>query len=532
MSLPDEGQAPPNDKAEKKKGKKKDKVRSAWIAFVGRILAQVIGAAATVALGIFVATRMQSRPVDPAPVPSPPRPAAPARAPGTVAIAVLPLENLSGDAKQEYFADGMTDALITDLAQIGGARVISRTSSMSYKGQRKPLPQIAEELGVDFIVEGSVMRAGDRVRITAQLIDARKDEHVWARTYDHRVRDVFALQGEVATQIAAEVKGALTPSQRTRLAQRKPIDPAVYDLYLRGRYAWNLRTPEGYRDAIRAFEEAIGKDPDFALAHAGLADTYSLQTTGGDRRQATTRAKPAALRALELDAGLAEAHTALAAVYHRGEGRRDEAEREFRQALLLNPGYATAHQWYSIFLAEDGRDEEALNHARQAVLLDPLSGTLHMTLGLIQYYGRRYAESEAEERRALELGPQLEMARLFLARTLVAAARPAAAIALYGQEPPKGAEAIAALAAAHRLSGDAGRADALVKRLRAMDPLPAAALARFHAVTGERAAALDMLERAADMEPTSLQALMRDPAFDALRSDARFAAAVRRAKRG
>lgn len=212
-----------------------------------------------------------------------------------------------------------------------------------------------------------------------------------------------------ATQIAAAVKGALSPTQQTRLAARKPIDPAVYDLYLRGRYAWNLRTPEGYRDAAIAFEQAIAKDPDFALAHAGLADTYSLMSSG-IRKDLDAKAKAAALRALQLDDGLAEAHTSLAAVYHRGEGRRDEAEREFQQALVKNPGYATAHQWYAILLAEDGRDAEALAQAQDAVRVDPLSPTMHMTLGLVHYYGRRFEKSAEEERRALELRAELPLA--------------------------------------------------------------------------------------------------------------------------
>ena len=219
----------------------------------------------------------------------------------------------------------MTDALIADLAQIRGARVISRTSSMSYKGQQKPLPQIARELGVDFIVEGSVVRAGDRVRVTAQLIDARTDEHVWAHTYDHGMRDVLTLQGQAATQIAAAVRGALSP-RRSRAAwprasrrprRVRPLSPRPL----------RVEPPHagGFRDAARAFEQAIAMDPGVALAHAGLADTYGLMAAGAGRKDLDQKAKAAALRALELDAGLAEAHTSLAAIYHRAEGRRDEA---------------------------------------------------------------------------------------------------------------------------------------------------------------------------------------------------------------
>jgi TolB-like protein/Tfp pilus assembly protein PilF len=503
-------EVPAEPATEKKKGKKK-KVRS-------------------VALGIFVATRLHW-PRVPEPAPPPTAPAV-ARSPSAMlSIAVLPLQNLSGDPKQEYFADGMTDALIADLAQMRGARVISRTSSMSYKSQQKTLPQIAQELGVDFIVEGSVVRAGDRVRVTAQLIDARTDEHVWAHAYDHRVRDVLTLQGQAATQIAAAVKGALSPTQQSRLAARQPIDPVSYDLYLRGRYAWNLRTPEGYRDAVAAFEQAIAKDPDFALAHAGLADTYSLMSAGS-RKDLDAKAKAAALRALQLDDGLAEAHTSLAAVYHRAEGRRDEAERQFQQALALNPGYATAHQWYAILLAEDGRDAEALAQAEHAVRVDPLSSTMHMTLGLIHYYARRFEKAEEEERRALELRAQ-PFARHFLARALLALGRPAEAAALYAPDsPPPTPDGLAVLAVAHHRLGDGARADALRKQLLGMSPLPTVALARFHVSVGDREAALQMIEKTAESDPVALRTLIADPAFDPLRADPRFAGVVARARQG
>lgn len=521
------------DKKERKKEqKKKDKVRSAWISFVGRIVAQVMGAVATVALGLLIADRLRpSR--DGGPPPSIGAPArAPARAPGSaVAIAVLPLQNLSGDARQEYFADGMTEALITDLAQMRGLRVISRTSSMVYKGQQKSLPEIARELGVDLIVEGSVARAGDRVRVSAQLIDASSDEHLWARSYDRRLRDVLVLQGEVAAAIAGEVKGALTPDQRSRLSLRRPPEPEAYDLYLRGRHAWNLRTPQGFQDALRFFEQAVQREPTFALAYAGLADTYSLLGAWSHPGDHAAKAKGAAARALELDDGLAEAHTSLAAVQHRAEGDTEAAERGFQRALSLNDGYATARQWYAILLAEDGRDAEATSHAQQAVDLDPLSGPMHMTLGLVHYYGRRYRPAIAEARRALELAPQLALARQILARALLADGQPAMAIEACEQgEKPAGPEMLALMSLGHLRRGDRARGETLFKKLAAVEPIPAAALARWHAATGDREAALRMLERARAGGPFAFQPLPADPVFDGLRSDARFAALVRRAK--
>lgn len=463
--------APSGDKKERKKEKKKDKdkVRSAWISFVGRIVAQVVGAAATVARGLLIADRLRpSRDSGPpASRGAAPRPTM--HAPGSaVSIAVLPLQNLSGDSKQEYFADGMTEALITDLAQMQGMRVISRTSSM---------------------------------------------------------------QGEVATAIAREVKGALTPSQQSRLAQRRALDPEAYDLYLHGRHAWNFRTPQGFQDALRLFEQAVQKDATFALAYAGLADTYSLLGARSQPADNAAKAKAAATRALQLDEGLAEAHTSLAAVHHRAEGNVADAEREFQRALSLNGGYATAHQWYTILPAEDGRDAEATGHAQQAVALDPLSGTMHQTLGLVHYYARRYPPAIAETRRALELAPQLPLARQFLAWALLAEGQPAMAIEVCEQgDKPAGAETLALLSLGHLRVGDRARGEALFKELAALEPIPAAALARWHAATGDRAAALSMFERTMAIGPFSFQPLLSDPAFDGLRSDPRFAALVRRAK--
>jgi TolB-like protein len=262
---------PPPEEPAKKKKKKADKVRSAWISFTGRILAQVIGAAASVVFGLFLLQRYQSAGEESKPAPAAPAAASPAavrtrRSPGETAIAVLPLANFSGDARQEYFVDGLTDALTTSLAQVKNMRVISRTSAMAYKRGQKSIPEIARELNVDLLVEGSVMRDRDRVRITAQLIDGATDEHLWARSFDRTTKDVLALQDDIARAIAAEVGAAAQP------ATPAPVDPAVYDLYLRGRFAWNMRTAAGFEQAERYFTEAIAKDAHFALGYAGLAD--------------------------------------------------------------------------------------------------------------------------------------------------------------------------------------------------------------------------------------------------------------------
>ncbi len=301
------------------KKKKKSKVRSAWISFIGRIVAQIIGAVASVVLAVMYLQKTQSTDAPTAErvstIESPAARPVPRPADGRITLAVLPLDNYSGDTHQDFFADGMTEALIADLAQIEGLRVISRTSVMPYRTTQKSMPQIANELGADVIVEGSVVRSGDRVRVTAQLIDGGSDHHVWARSYEHTLRDVLALQGLVAAEIAKAVKGALTPLQQGRLAGRRAIDPAVYDLYLRGRQAWSLRTADGFAKAVSFFEEAIEQDPTFALAYSGLSDVYVLPSTRANPAgaiNARSKALAAATKALQLDDTLAEAHTSRA----------------------------------------------------------------------------------------------------------------------------------------------------------------------------------------------------------------------------
>jgi TolB-like protein/Tfp pilus assembly protein PilF len=535
MTDPADRPPAPQPPAPFKKGKK-DGVKNVWISFVGRIVAQIIGAIASVVLAIFVLRQYQQ----PAPPPAAPgaanpseaRPArvAPPRREGEVALAVLPLDNFSKEPDQGYFADGMTEAIIADLAQIGGLRVISRTSSMAYREHTKTVPQVADELGVDFIVEGSVMKVGDRVRVTAQLVDGRSDEHVWARSYDRTLRDVLGLQGEVAAAIAKEVKGALTPAQQGRLAERRPVDPVVYDLYLRGRQAWSLRTPTGFEAAARYFQQAIDKDPRFALAYAGLADTFMLTGSGAAvASQARPEAKAAALKAVELDPSLAEARTSLAGYLHRQEGRMDEADREFRRAIELNQGYPTAHQWYAILLAERGRHDEALLHGRRAVALDPLSGVMHQTLGLVSYYGRQFPQAVAAAGRALELNPGLALARSVRARALLAQGNAAGAIK--ASEDATGGELLSALGRAYLRAGDRARADAVRDRLLAEQPVPAAALSAWYVAAGDHTRALAMMERAL-AGGSRLAALNADPAFDPLRSDPRFADVARKAAGG
>jgi TolB-like protein len=290
-------------------------------------------------------------------------------------LAVLPLANLSRDPEQEYFADGMTEALITDLSRIGSLRVVSRTSVMHYKSTEKPLPEVARELKVDGIVEGSVLRSGDRVRITAQLIRAADDRHLWAESYERELRDILVLQGAVAQDIAGQIKGQLTAQEHGQLTNRPAAKPAAYLAYVRGRYFWNKRNEESLKTATTYFEEALREDPAYAPAYSGLADSYFYRGYGFGRlppREAMPKAEAAALKALALDDTLAEAHTSLALLKFFYDWDWPGAEREFRRAIELNPNYPTAHHGYSVFLAAMRRSDESVAEARRALEADPL----------------------------------------------------------------------------------------------------------------------------------------------------------------
>jgi TolB-like protein/Tfp pilus assembly protein PilF len=530
--MPDEPETPPPAPAafsddDKKKKKKKGKVRNVWISFTGRIIAQVLGAAAAVVLGILVIHHSQTKDERPPDSGAQKKPAAARisspRRPGEVSLAVLPLQSFSTDPKEEYFADGMTEALITALAQIDGLRVISRTSSMFYKGQRQSLPEIAQALSVDLIVEGSIIRDGPRVRVTAQLIDAKSDEHLWANQYDRAMRDILTIQAEVATAIAREVEGAMPVAA----PRRRSVDPVVYDLYLRGRHAWNQRTPDGFEVAIRHFQEAVAKDPEFAHAHAGLADAYHLLRTSVYATQAPgdlmARAKAAAERAVALDDSLAEAHTSLAFARHRYDWDWPGAEREFRRALELNPGYVTGRQWYAIFLAEQGRDREALAEAERAVSLDPLSAIMHMTLGFVHHHARRFDRASAAHRRALELDPRLMAARVFLATSLLQQGNAREAILVLEQAGAvQHPQMLATLSGAYSRAQEQERAAALRRQLFSQKPLSAAAQVRLHSVAGDKEALLSALNQALGEHSDIVTSLKVDPIFDIVRSDRRF----------
>ena len=538
VTASDEGAPAPD---EKKKRKKAEKARGAWIAFAGRIVAQVVGAAASVLLGLYVLQRAQQPAPVPAPATAPDAPTAAgaralspgpsARRPGPATIAVLPLANLSNDPRQQYFVDGMAEALTASLARVDGLRVISRTSTLRYRQNPPPVPEIARALGADLVIEGSVLQADGAVRITAQLIDGGTDEHLWAESYTRPLRDVIALQDAVATAIATEIQGTVSRRPGSRPATGHVADAATYDLYLRGRHAWYTRTPEGMRTALEFFEKAVAQDPQFALAQVGIADTYVLQGTpslgldeAGDRM---VRAKAAAIRALDLDDSLAEAHTALGGVIFFGERDLRDAETKFRRAIELNPNYPMAHEWLGLLLAEMGRFDEALRHADLAVSLDPFEATMYQARGMVQYYARRFDEAAASQRKALELSPQLPLARALLVKTLVVAGKADQTSAVCGASPDAAAGPdlqIACLVAATRANRTA-EASARRAAMEAARPSPGPALAQVEAALGQYDAAFARLERLAargNLPPV----LAVDPLFEGLRAQPRWKAVV------
>src|ERR1700686_2436723 len=363
---------------------------------------------------------------------------------GIRSLAVLPLENLSGEASQNYFADGMTDELITDLAQISALRVISRTSVMVYKGARKPLPQIARELNVDAVVEGTVLRSGDQVRITAQLIEASTDKHLWSQSYEGELRDTLALQNRVASAIADQIRINLTPQEQATLKTARAFNPEAYQSYLKGRYFWNKRTADGLKAALAYFNQAIEEDPKYARAYSGLADTYALM---GDwqyavitPKDAFPEAKAAAIHALELDNTLGEAHNSLAFVFDGFDWDLNSGGKEFQRAIELNPGYATAHHWYAWHLTLLGRFDEAIVEMRKAENLDPLSLIINADLAELLGLAHSYDESIRQSRKTIEMDPNFALAHNQLAQAYL--------------QKHMYAEAVAELKKAVQLSGD------------------------------------------------------------------------------
>jgi TolB-like protein/Flp pilus assembly protein TadD len=452
------------------------------------------------------------------------------------ALAVLPLQNLSRDPEQNYFAEGMTEELITDLAQIGSLRVISSTSSMQYQGTKKPLPEIARELNVDAILEGTVQRSGDRVHITAQLVDAANDQHIWAKVYDRDLRDVLALENELARSVAAEVQVQLTPGQTQRLASTPAINRDAYESYLKGRYFLNKRTEEGFRRAIEHFSEANVSDRNYALGHAGLADSYILlgEYSLLPAKEAFSKAREAATKALELDDTLAEAHNALAAVKADYDWDWPGAEREFQRAIELNPGYATAHQWYAELLSELGRDREALAEIRQAQQLDPVSLIINVvSADVLRSAGEEDLAIE-QLHKTLELDPNFAHARFHLGLTQLRKGAFAEATAEFQRAAalsPKVTDYKGGLGYAYARLGKRAEAREMLDELKdrsKQNHLSWFYIAAIYVGLDDKRQAFVCLERAYEEHEQGLVVIRREPMFDPLRTEPRYQDLMRR----
>ena len=444
-------------------------------------------------------------------------------------LAVLPLNDLSPGTREEYFADGMTDELITELARIPGLRIVSRTSVMQVKGTQKPLAQIARELNVDAVVEGSVVRSGDRVRITAQLIDTRSDKHLWAQSFEGPLGDVLTLQDDVAREIASQTRTVLTPAARAELTSAKHIDPEAHDAYLKGRYYWNKRTGDGLQQGSIYFQQAIEKDPAYAAAYSGLADCNSGLAWHGfvSPDEALPKAHSAALKAIELDPQSAEAHASLALLLdHRWDW--PGAEAEFKRALQLDSQNANAHHWYGDYLSIKGRHDEALLQARQALELDPLNLMIGTWVALRYYLARRYDLAIEQSRKTLALDPNFAAAHLLLGDSYVQAglhkqglAELQLAARLSGGSPLY----LAQVAVAQAVAGKQAEALRIVAQLqktsreRYVSPY---GFAQIYAALNNKEQTFKWLNAAYEDHAVWMSYLGVDPVFDRFRKDQRF----------
>jgi TolB-like protein/DNA-binding winged helix-turn-helix (wHTH) protein/Tfp pilus assembly protein PilF len=466
-------------------------------------------------------------------------------APATIhSLAVLPLENLSGDKDQEYFADGMTDALITNLAQISSLHVISRTSAMRFKGSKEALPQIGRELKVDAVVEGSVARAKGRVRITAQLVEASSDHHLWARGYERELKDVLALQDEIAQDITEQIRVKLTPKERSLLTQAHVVDPEAHDAYMRGHYWWSKRGAAVWK-GLDYFQKAIAKDPSYAPAYAGVANSYFVLGWDGNLspKEAFPKAKEASIKALDLDPSLAEAHASLAIVKLFQDRDWSGADDEFKQAIGLNPNDPTAHQWYSTYLTSVGRFDQALKEIERARELDPFSPPVNWWLGRTLYYARRYDDALRQFQQALEMFPDQwefynNIADIYEHKRMFAEAFAARQQALSIQQDPT----VTALAEAYKRSGYRGWLLRKIEILKQappqtiqirqqethLDAFKSFGIAYFYTLLNDEAHAMPYLDRAYDGGNPGVLFLPVSSIWDNIRSSPRFQDLVRR----
>jgi TolB-like protein/Flp pilus assembly protein TadD len=452
-----------------------------------------------------------------------------AAVPAIRSIAVLPLKNLSGDPTQEYLADGVTEELIGRLAGIRNLRVISRTSVMHFKDTQLSVPEIAKTLRVDAVVEGSVMREGSRIRVHAQLIRGATDEHFWSETYDRDLRDVLALQSDVAQSIARRVEVTITGEEHARLSSARTVDPEAYEAYLKGRFYWNKRTAESMPKAALYFEQAISKDPGYGAAYSGLADCNSGLAWHGFMSSAEVlpKAYAAAQKAVEIDPQSAEVHASLALVlYHKWDWAG--AEVEFKRTLELNPQYANAHHWYGDYLSIQGRQDEALVEAKRALELDPLNLMIGTWVGLRYYFARKYDGAIEQSRNTVDLDPNFAAAHLILGESYVQQGKHKEGVnelqnaaSLSGGSPLYTAQIGVSLA----LAGEKKEALRVIRELRGISTkryVSPYGIAQVYAALNDKEQTYKWLETAYRDRAVWMSYLAVDPVFDSIRSEARF----------
>ena len=445
-------------------------------------------------------------------------------------LAVLPLENLSRDPDQEYFTEGMTDELITVLGHVGALKVISRTSVMHYKSTTKTVPEIARELHVDAVLQGAVLRAGNRARVTVQLTDGASDRNVWAQSYERDLQDVLALQDDVARSIADEIKAHLTEQEQTILTSKKTVNPEAHENYLRGRFYLNKWTPEGNEKAIEYFQQALSEDANYAAAYAGLADSYTLLGYYGIRapNEVFPRAKVAAQKALELDDTLSEAHNSLALIIANYDWDWARSEQEYKRALELNPSYVTAHIWHAFHLVYGGNFPDAIVEARRAQELDPLSLITSTTVANILYDGQKYDEAIEENRKVLDLDPGFRWAHHSIGEDYVEKGMFKEGIAelTMGLDPERrNPHFLGKLAYGMARGGDRSGAVKIIEdmiRQSRQRYIPPSQIAAVYAGLGDKEQVMAWLEKAYTMRDSWLPGIGVDAPFNPLHSDPRF----------
>jgi TolB-like protein/DNA-binding winged helix-turn-helix (wHTH) protein/lipoprotein NlpI len=455
--------------------------------------------------------------------------------PGTTSIAVLPFANETGDPNAEYLSDGISESLINSLSQLRGVKVIARSSAFKYKGGKVDLKEVAQALGVEAILTGRVTQRGDNLSISVELVNASDKTQMWGEHYDRKMSDLLAIQREITGEIVEKLKVKVSGEENAPTKHYTESNEA-YQLYLKGRFYWNKRTAEALKKSIEYFNQAIDKDPSFALAYAGLADSYVVPANRLPPREAMPKAKAAALRALELDETLAEAHASLGRVFAAYDWDWTSAEKEYKRAIELNPRYATAHQWYGGYLSVMGRSDEAIAERKRALELEPLSLVINFELGLAYYYARDYDRAIEQFQKTLELDQNFPPAHNFLPAAFEQKGMYSEAIAEFKKSIPRagGSEwtlSMAGLGHVYAVTGQKSEARTMLDELKQaseQEYVTANSIALIYAGLGDKDQAFVWLDRAYEERAFQMQWIKIEPRWDNLRADPRFQDLLRR----